>query len=54
MGEELAFTLTQAIYDNMDALIAENALAASIEPAASLSLPIPLHSGAARYFADRN
>ncbi|MCX2720897.1 TAXI family TRAP transporter solute-binding subunit [Roseibium salinum] len=53
MDEDLAFTLTQAVYDHMDALIAENALAASIEPEASLDLPIPLHPGAARYFANR-
>lgn len=54
MDEELAFTIAQAIYDHMDALIAENALAADIVPERSLNLPIPLHPGAARYFEGRN
>jgi len=50
MDDELAFKIAEAIYDNMDALIAENALAAKIVPERSLSLPIPLHPGAAKYF----
>jgi uncharacterized protein len=54
MDDELAFTLTQAIYDHMDALIAENALAAGIVPERSAGAPIPIHPGAARYFAERN
>jgi TRAP transporter TAXI family solute receptor len=54
MTNELAFTLAEAIYDNMDALIAETALAAKIVPENSLNLPIPLHPGAAAYFEARN
>lgn len=54
MSDELAFTIAQAIYGHMDALIAETALAAKIVPENSLSLPIPLHPGAAAYFAARN
>lgn len=49
MDPALAETLTQAIYGNMDALIAENALAAKIVPEQSLSLPIPLHPGAEKF-----
>lgn len=54
MEDELAFTIAQSIYGNMEALIAENALAADIVPERSLDLPIPLHPGAARYFEGRN
>lgn len=49
MDPALAETLTQAVYGNMDALIKENALAAKIVPEQSLSLPIPLHAGAAAF-----
>ncbi|NNE88059.1 MAG: TAXI family TRAP transporter solute-binding subunit [Silicimonas sp.] len=51
MDPALAETLTQAIYGNMEALIAENALAAKIVPEQSLSLPIPLHPGAEAFHA---
>lgn len=54
MSDELAFTIAQAIYDNMDALIAETALAAKIVPEESVNLPIPLHPGAAAYFEGRD
>ncbi|MGJ8610557.1 MAG: TAXI family TRAP transporter solute-binding subunit [Octadecabacter sp.] len=54
MSDELAFTIAEAIYDHMDALIAESALAAGIVPENSLTLPIPLHPGAATYFEGRN
>ena len=50
MDEELAFQITSAIYDHMDEFIAENALAAQINPAKSLTLTIPLHPGAERFF----
>lgn len=50
MPDELAFTLAEAIYGNMEALIAESALAKKIDPAKSLDLPIPLHPGAAAFF----
>ncbi len=48
--DDLAFAIAEAVYGNLDALIAENALAAGIVPERSLNLPIPLHPGAARYF----
>jgi len=53
MDDDLAFTIAQAIFDNMDELIAENALAAKIVPENSVELPIPLHPGAIRYFEGR-
>ena len=50
MDDERATVLLEAIYGNLDDLIAENALAKQIDPAASLNLPIPLHPAAQRYF----
>ncbi|GAB5445287.1 TAXI family TRAP transporter solute-binding subunit [Gymnodinialimonas sp.] len=50
MDEELAHTIAEAVYGNLDALVAENALASGIVAERSLNLPIPLHPGAARYF----
>lgn len=54
MDEDLAYTLTEAVYGHLDALIAENALAAGIVAERSLDLPIPLHPGAARFFEQTN
>ncbi len=54
MDEALVEKLAAAIYGNLDALIAENALAAKIVPEQSLSLPIELHPGAAKYFGASN
>lgn len=50
MDEELAFTIAEAVYGHLDALVAENALASGIVAERSLDLPIPLHPGAARFF----
>lgn len=50
MDNERATTLLNAIYGNLDALIAENALAKQIVPKKSLGLPIPLHPAAKAYF----
>lgn len=50
MDDERATVLLTAIYGNLDDLIAENALAKQIVPAASLALPIPLHPAAQKYF----
>ena len=50
MDDERATVLLEAIYGNLDALIAENALAKQIVPAESLNLPIPLHPAAQAYF----
>jgi len=53
MDDDLVAKLAESIYSNMEALIQENALAAKIDPEQSLSLPIPLHPGAKRYFEGR-
>lgn len=50
MDDERATQLLEAIYGNLDDLIAENALAAQIVPRASLDLPIPLHPAATAFF----
>jgi TRAP transporter TAXI family solute receptor len=50
MDDERATQLLEAIYGNLDDLIAENALAAQIVPKASLDLPIPLHPAATAFF----
>lgn len=51
MSDETAMKITAAIYDNLDAFRAENAHARQIDPQRSLELKIPLHPGAAAYFA---
>ena len=50
MDDARATVLLEAIYGNLDDLIAENALAKQIVPKASLGLPIPLHGAAKAYF----
>ncbi|WP_293440594.1 TAXI family TRAP transporter solute-binding subunit [Planktotalea sp.] len=50
MDDARATVLLEAIYGNLDDLIAENALAKQIVPKASLGLPIPLHAAAKAYF----
>lgn len=54
MDADLVATLAEAIYGNLDALIAENALAAKIDPAQSLDLPIEIHPGAEKFFMAGN
>ena len=50
MDDARATELLTAIYGNLDDLISENALAAQIDPKASLGLPIPLHPAATAFF----
>lgn len=50
MDAERATVLLEAIYGNLDDLIAENALAKQIVPKNSLNLPIPLHPAATAFF----
>lgn len=50
LDDARATVLLEAIYGNLDDLIAENALAKQIVPKASLDLPIPLHPAAQAYF----
>ncbi len=53
-AEEDVYALTKAIFDNIDAITAENAKGAelSLENATS-GMPVPFHAGAAKYFAEK-
>ena len=53
-SEEAVYNLTAAIFDNIDAISAENAKGAelSIENATS-GMTVPFHAGAAKYFAEK-
>ena len=53
-SEETVYNLTAAIFDNIDAISAENAKGAelSIENATS-GMTVPFHAGAAKYFAEK-
>lgn len=48
---DVVFAVTAAIYGHLDEFREQNAIARQIDPARSLHLPIPLHAGAARFFA---
>lgn len=50
MSDDMAYKITEAVYANMDEFRAENALAKQIVPQASLTLKIPLHPGAEKFF----
>ncbi len=54
-SEEDVYKLTAAIFDNAEAITAENAKGAelSIENATS-GMTVPFHAGAAKYFAEKN
>ncbi|MBQ8821927.1 MAG: TAXI family TRAP transporter solute-binding subunit [Lachnospiraceae bacterium] len=53
-SEEAVYNLTAAIFDNIDAISAENAKGSelSIENATS-GMTVPFHAGAAKYFAEK-
>ena len=53
-SEEAVYSLTAAIFDNIDAISAENAKGAelSIENATS-GMTVPFHAGAAKYFSEK-
>lgn len=53
-SEEAVYNLTAAIFDNIDAISAENAKGAelSIENATS-GMTVPFHAGAAKYFSEK-
>ncbi|MBQ3141654.1 MAG: TAXI family TRAP transporter solute-binding subunit [Clostridia bacterium] len=54
-SEEDVFTLTAAIFDNIDAITAEHAKGAelSLENATS-GMTVPFHAGAAKYYKEKN
>ncbi|MEO9904564.1 MAG: TAXI family TRAP transporter solute-binding subunit, partial [Nisaea sp.] len=50
LSADVVEKIVASVFDHLDEFQAENANAKQIDPAASLSLAIPLHAGAARYF----
>lgn len=50
MSNDRAYAITKAIYGHLDEFAKENANAKQINPKDSLSLAVPLHPGAQRYF----
>ena len=49
--EDVVYTLTKSMYENIDTLKAAHAAAAGIDPAnAAEGMPVPLHPGAKRYY----
>ena len=50
---DLVFTAVESIYGHLAELRETNAIARQIDAAQSVNLPIPLHPGAARFFAAR-
>ena len=52
-SDEAVYEVVESIYANLAELSDTNAIAGQIDASRSVDLPLPLHPGAARYFADR-
>jgi len=51
--EDVVYTMTKAMYENLDALKAAHAAAAEVDPAkAATAMPVPLHPGAKKYYEE--
>ena len=50
-SDDAVYEVVQSIYGNLAELRETNAIAAQIDASRSVELPLPLHPGAARYFA---
>ena len=50
-SEDAVYRVVESIYGNLAELSESNAIAAQIDASRSTDLPLPLHPGAARYFA---
>ena len=50
-SEDTVYRVVESIYGNLAELSESNAIAAQIDASRSTDLPLPLHPGAARYFA---
>ncbi|MYJ94991.1 MAG: TAXI family TRAP transporter solute-binding subunit [Proteobacteria bacterium] len=50
-SDEAVYEVVESIYANLAELSATNAIAGQIDASRSVELPLPLHPGAARYFA---
>ena len=54
-SEDDVYKLTAAIFDNIEAITAENAKGAELSlENATVGLTVPFHAGAAKYFAEKN
>lgn len=53
MDEEMAYSLTSAIYGNLEEFAAENANARQIKLEDAYSITVPLHPGAKRFFDEQ-
>ena len=51
-SDEAVYEVVRSIYGNLAELSETNAIAGQIDASRSAELPLPLHPGAARYFAD--
>ena len=52
-SEDAVYRVVESIYGNLAELSESNAIAAQIDASRSTDLPLPLHPGAARYFAEQ-
>ena len=50
---DAVFNVVESIYKNLEQLQETNAIAQQIDPSQTANLPIPLHPGATRYFAQQ-
>jgi len=53
MDDDKAYSITKAIYGHMDQFQKSNALAKQIKPESALSLGVPLHPGAQKFFEEK-
>lgn len=54
LSDELVYQMTKALYENLGELQAAHAAAKAIKlEGATLGMPLPLHPGAAKYFAEK-
>jgi len=52
-SDEAVYEVVRSIYGNLAELRETNAIAGQIDASRSVNLPLPLHPGAARYFAEQ-
>ena len=52
-SDDAVYEVVQSIYGNLAELSETNAIAGQIDASRSVELPLPLHPGAARYFAEQ-
>ena len=52
-SDDAVYEVVQSMYGNLAELSETNAIAGQIDASRSVELPLPLHPGAARYFAEQ-